>query len=74
MREMCKYPDGERLLDRYKDKQMVNELIALLADIYKNQDATFTIPTAGEEVGAQSAKLIEKKGIYLVVHFPDFEE
>ena len=70
-------PDGDRLLDQYKDKKMVKELIDMMEDFYRKKQATFSIPSTTEIVAAQSANLIEKKGLYLVVHLafelPDFE-
>ena len=67
-RTVINEPDGDRLLDQYKDKRMVKELIDMMEDVYRKKQATFTIPSTTEVVAAQSANLIEKKGLYLVVH------
>ena len=72
-RTMTTSPDGDRQLDQYKDKNMVNELIGMMNEYYKEKDATFSIPSISEIVAAQTAKLVGKKGLYLVVHFPEFE-
>ena len=71
-RAVVNEPDGERLLDQYKDKQVVKELIEMMEDVFSKNHATFSIPSVSETVGAQTSQLIGKKGLYLVVHFPDF--
>ena len=65
--------DGDRLLDLYGDKNIINDLLLIMKEAYQEEDATFTIPSTTEKVAAESEKLIGKDGVYLVVHFPEFE-
>ena len=66
--------DGDMLLDQYKNKNEINELIELLTNVYLNQSVTFKLPSIKESAAAQSAKAISSKGVYLVAVFPDFED
>ena len=73
-RTLCTQDDGEKFLDQYKNKNEINDLIELLGSIYRDKSATFKLPSIKEFAAAQSAKVIDKKGVYLVVQFPDFED
>lgn len=71
---ICTEEDGERLMDQYKNKNEINELIDILEEIYRDQSLTFKLPSIKESVAAQGAKVIDKKGVFFVVEFPEFEE
>ena len=71
---VCTKSENETLMDQFKDKKDIALLIEKMENAYKDEGITFTIPSSREIVGAQSAKVVGKEGVYLVCHFPEFEE
>lgn len=71
---VCTKSENETLMDQFKDKKDIALLIEKMGNAYKDEGVTFTIPSSREIVGAQSAKVVGKEGVYLVCHFPEFEE
>ena len=71
---VCTKSENETLMDQFKDKKDIALLIEKMENAYKDEGVTFTIPSSREIVGAQSAKVVGKEGVYLVCHFPEFEE
>lgn len=73
-RSICTEDKGEYLMDQYKNKNEINDLIDILIEIFRDNSLTFRLPSIKQSAAAQGAKVIDKKGVYLVVEFPDFEE
>ena len=71
---VCTKSENETLMDQFKEKKDIALLIEKMENAYKDEGITFTIPSSREIVGAQSAKVVGKEGVYLVCHFPEFEE
>ena len=71
---VCTKSENETLMDQFKEKKDIALLIEKMENAYKDEGVTFTIPSSREIVGAQSAKVVGKEGVYLVCHFPEFEE
>ena len=71
---VCTKSENETLMDQFKEKKDIALLIEKMENAYKDEGVTFTIPSSREIVGAQSAKVVGKEGVFLVCHFPEFEE